>query len=143
MGLITCNMCGSEIIEPICPHCKSSNQIEYYGKINKKIVTILIKENMPSIKEAIQEIDSKFQINLKLGVKIIKVIHGYGSSGIGGALQNAIRNHLRQKKEGQLIIGEQFSNNNKSTKRLFHDFPQLKKDKDFNKKNKGISIFVF
>lgn len=142
MKIIECLNCGNKISKSICPHCATSNQVEYFRGTNKKSITISIKENMPTAEEAKRKVDHGLQDGKRNGVKIIKFIHGYGSTGKGGVLRKVVRQHLQQMNYGLIITGEKFSVHDKSTKELIHDFPILRKDYDLNKQNKGITIFA-
>jgi len=74
----------------------------------------------------------------------LKVIHGYGSTGKGGALKDALRKSLRyRKREGlvqQYIYGERWGPFDKAFRELIEAYPELAKDKDFGSENPGITI---
>jgi hypothetical protein len=76
--------------------------------------------------------------------KVLKVIHGYGSSGKGGALLTGLRKSFRlRKKEGVIkdfIAGEDFSIFNAAVLNLLEAVPELRGDPDLNATNEGISI---
>jgi hypothetical protein len=76
----------------------------------------------------------------------LKVIHGYGSSGVGGDLRIALQSSLRQMAErGEIrgcIYGENWCKGDELSWSLVKEFPQLKHDPDFGAGNKGITIVV-
>ena len=78
------------------------------------------------------------------GVRVLKVIHGYGSSGVGGKLRGALRRSLElRKKEGAIkviIKGEDWSIFNEEARGLCDRFPFLRDDQDYNRENPGITI---
>jgi len=78
------------------------------------------------------------------GVRLLKVIHGWGSSGEGGKLGPAIRKSLRLRvKEGNatlVVPGERFSSDTSEGRELLQHHPQLRRDRDFNRANPGITI---
>ena len=77
-------------------------------------------------------------------VRLLKVIHGYGSSGSGGVLGVGIRKSLRLRvKEGKasvVIPGERFSSDANETRALLQKYPQLRGDRDLNHANPGITV---
>ena len=80
----------------------------------------------------------------KAGIHLIKVIHGWGSSGEGGTLGPAIRRSLRLRvKEGRalvLIPGERFSSDTLEGRELAQRNPSARSDPDFNRANPGITV---
>ncbi len=78
--------------------------------------------------------------------KVIKIIHGYGSSGRGGSIRGGVRKLLREyKSDGRLTLlikGEDFSIFDPSTRYLIEKFPEVAKDKDLNNANRGITYIM-
>ena len=78
------------------------------------------------------------------GVKVLKVIHGYGSSGKGGALGVGLLKSFRlRKKEGAIkdfIAGEDFSIFNDPVLTLLEAVPEMRGDPDLNATNEGITV---
>lgn len=74
---------------------------------------------------------------------MLKVIHGYGSSGAGGILRPIIRNFLRQQKEAGAIAsfvnGESFSSFDARSKALLAKAPEMLMDSDLGGNNKGVT----
>lgn len=105
-----------------------------------------IKADFPSVDEARALLNNELSRAYENGSRFIKIIHGYGSTGVGGKLKNAIRNSLiRRKKEGfieNIIFGENFSNLNRDTEDILKKFPMLKNDVDYKKRNEGITIVI-
>lgn len=80
------------------------------------------------------------------GTQLLKLIHGYGSKGIGGVLRDACRAMLaRHKRDGRIhdfIPGEDFRISNEATWDLLKRSPELKQDRDLGRGNKGITIVL-
>ena len=76
-----------------------------------------------------------------------KIIHGYGSSGVGGALRHGIRKSLiSPRKEGQIravVFGENWSVFDPTARAILEVCPELSKDRDLCNSNPGISIVLF
>ena len=77
---------------------------------------------------------------------LLKVIHGYGSSGEGGDIRIAVQKRLRELvEEGQIagcIFGEDWSKSDQATWRLIQEKPELKNDSDLGQHNRGITIVL-
>lgn len=75
--------------------------------------TVNLEAGLPSLDEARRRLLAELKAARQQGVRVLKVIHGYGSSGGGGTLCAGIRKSLRLRvKEGialAVIPGERFS----------------------------------
>ena len=105
---------------------------------------INIESGMPTVEEAREKLKTQLLKAKQDNKKLIKIIHGYGSSGKGGILKGAIRKSLiHRRKEGlvkTIIWGEYFSKDKQETKELLKRHPELKNDKDLDRMNEGITI---
>ena len=77
-------------------------------------------------------------------VRFLKVIHGYGSSGKGGALCIGLRRSFKlRKKEGVIrdfVAGEDFSIFNEAVLQMLEADPALRGDPDLNSTNEGVTL---
>lgn len=77
---------------------------------------------------------------------MLKVIHGYGSSGEGGNIRIAVQKRLREVADaGQIrdcIFGENWSKSDEATWRLIQEKSELKNDADLGQRNRGITIVL-
>ena len=77
---------------------------------------------------------------------VLKVIHGYGSSGEGGNIRIAVQKRLREVADaGQIrdcIFGENWSKSDEATWRLIQEKSELKNDADLGQRNRGITIVL-
>ncbi|PID28199.1 MAG: hypothetical protein CSB55_05940 [Candidatus Cloacimonadota bacterium] len=144
----TCHVCGNELREDknFCPFCRTpESEVKITGKV-KKITEYNIKFDLPIRKEAGKRLFFKILEFKKNKHKIIKVIHGYGSSGKGGVLRYFLREKLDKMKYDGLIReylpGEDFSMLSEKGKTAIKKFPLLKTDSDFKKSNKGITMVI-
>ena len=110
------------------------------------IKTIIVKEGMPSIEEARARLRAEVRRAQQSGVKLLKVVHGYGSTGVGGDLRIALQATLRKMaQEGEIqgcIFGENWRTGDDYTWDLLKRMPELKNDSDLGKGNKGITIVI-
>ncbi len=91
-------------------------------------------------------LDRELHIARQAGTQVLKLVHGYGSKGVGGVLRDACRAKLvREKNAGQIddfIAGEDFRVSNETTWGLLKRWPELKQDRDLGRGNKGITMVV-
>ena len=106
-----------------------------------------MERSMPTVPLALSLLNDLLRIARGEGFAAVKLIHGYGSSGVGGALRIAIQNDLaRRAAAGEiaaLIEGEQWRISNEAAWALLQRFPACKQDRDLGRANRGISIVVF
>jgi hypothetical protein len=111
------------------------------------VKTVNIEANLPTVEEARQILLVEVKQAKQSGVKALKIIHGYGSTGKGGALRGALRSSLlRRKKEGlvtRVIFGEKWSVFEEDTRYAIEQCPELRGDRDLNRSNEGITIAIF
>ena len=110
------------------------------------IRTIVLKEGMPSVEQARARLQTELRTARQSGVKVLKLIHGYGSSGVGGdlriALQSTLRQMAQQHEIDDCIYGENWRTGEERAWKLLKRMPELKSDSDLGKGNKGITLVV-
>jgi hypothetical protein len=110
------------------------------------IKIIDLEDGMPKVEEARLRMQHELTIAKKQGYAAVKLIHGYGSSGVGGSLRIELQKELqRMAGAGNLrsfIVGEDWRISDEKTWELLKRFPEWKQDSDLGKSNKGISIVV-
>jgi hypothetical protein len=106
--------------------------------------TFNVEATLPTVEEARRLVMEAIKQAKRERVKVLKVIHGYGSTGKGGALSTGLRKSFRlRKKEGvvkEYIAGEDFSIFNNIVLELLEAVPELRGDPDLNATNEGVSI---
>jgi sialidase-1 len=106
--------------------------------------TINLEINRPTVEEARRRLLAEMKPAPGRGGKLLKVIHGWGSSGEGGRLGPAIRKSLRLRvKEGRarlVVPGERFSADSLEGRELAERHPSVRADRDFNRANPGITV---
>jgi len=110
------------------------------------IKTVIVKQGMPSVEQARARLRSEIQGAQQAGVQVLKVVHGYGSTGVGGELRIALQSTLRQmvsrREIYECIYGENWRKSDERTWELLKRMPELKSDSDLGKGNKGITIVL-
>lgn len=106
--------------------------------------TVNLKSDLPPVSEALRRLDRELALARREGIAILKIVHGYGSSGVGGDIRIAVQKRLRELADaGQIqgcIFGENWSTSDEQTWRMLQRQPELKNDRDLGRANKGISI---
>jgi hypothetical protein len=114
--------------------------------IEGRIRTVNLKSDMPSVHEALQRLDREMAVARQQKQPLLKVVHGYGSTGAGGDIRVAVQRRLRELTEaGQIcgcIFGEDWSKTDEAVWRLLQKEPTLKSDPDLGRRNRGITIVV-
>ncbi len=105
-----------------------------------------IKSDMPASAEALRRIKDSIYSAKRFGAGALKIIHGYGSTGRGGKIRTEARKFLaEEKKNGRIrdyIPGEDFSIFSDNTRRAFALCPELRRDKDLDAYNNGVTIII-
>ncbi len=108
------------------------------------IRTFNVEAGMPTVDEARRLIIAEIKRAKSDGVRVLKVIHGYGSSGKGGALCVGLRKSFRlRRKEGVIkavIAGEDFTIFNTAALDLLEAVPELRGDPDLGATNEGVTL---
>ncbi|MBN2280514.1 MAG: hypothetical protein JXQ65_08040 [Candidatus Marinimicrobia bacterium] len=140
----TCEQCGNEIQNnlKICPHCGFTQSSVKKAAKSKSFQKINLKIDLPTVDEALQSARRKINTARSKGLGVLKLVHGYGSSGVGGRIRIELRKELLQMKTRHLvrnvIFGEDFTP--AKCKQLLRRFPELEKDEDYQRRNKGITL---
>lgn len=111
-----------------------------------QLITIDIKSERQTVAEAI----AKFLIELdsykKGGFKVMKVIHGYGSHGVGGAIRQAFLKKCEELKRRHIIEDyvccDSWTPKNTVRKIAINYCPDLLADKDLYLLNPGCSVII-
>jgi hypothetical protein len=101
---------------------------------------------MPLVREALQRLARELAQAREENVKVLKLIHGYGSTGAGGDIRIAVQKHLLEMAQsGQIrgcIFGENWSKSDDAAWKVVQAHPELKNDSDLGRRNQGITIVV-
>ena len=110
------------------------------------IRTVNLKSDMPSVHEALQRLEQELDLARREGTTLLKIIHGYGSTGAGGDIRIAVQKRLQELLEsgqvGGCIFGENWATSDETTWRLLQTHRKLKSDPDLGKRNQGITVVL-
>ena len=109
-------------------------------------LTLDIKSEMPPADVAVANLEIEIDSLKHSNIKLIKVIHGYGSHGVGGEIKKyMVQRLLTLKKERKIkdfINCEKLSDEFIKEKGLYDNFPQLALDSDLKNYNSGITLVL-
>jgi hypothetical protein len=101
---------------------------------------------MPLVREALQRLDRELALARQENAKLLKLVHGYGSTGAGGDIRIAVQKRLLEwLQNGQIrgcIFGENWAKSDEATWKLLQAHPALKNDSDLSRGNRGITIVL-
>jgi hypothetical protein len=148
--MILCPVCGNDIAAGlmICPFCGGKQvapprAVAADGAFHKVVNLELGK---PLVESALRKLQIELESGRQQNLRVLTVIHGYGSSGKGGAIGAECRKVLAYLKgTGEInsfIPGEEFRSKSGPTRDLLRRFPQLATSPNLNKGNRGITLVV-
>ncbi len=101
---------------------------------------------MPQVYEALQRMERELAVARQEKSKLLKLVHGYGSTGAGGDIRIAVQKRLLEiSQNGQIrgcIFGENWSKSDDAAWKVLQSHPELKSDSDLGRRNRGITIVL-
>jgi hypothetical protein len=101
---------------------------------------------MPTVVQALQHLDRELARARQAGCGVVKLVHGYGSTGAGGEIRVAVQRHLAEMAgRGEIracIFGEDWAKSDEQAWALIKARTELKQDHDLGRRNLGITIVL-
>ncbi|MDD3813367.1 MAG: hypothetical protein PHZ02_01865 [Desulfocapsaceae bacterium] len=149
--MVLCQVCGNDIAHdvPACPFCGGKQEKELPGVISAagafhKVVNL--EMGKPLVEGALRKLQMELESGRRQNLRVLTVIHGYGSTGKGGAIGVECRKVLEYLKgKGEIntfIPGEEFRMKSGPTRDLLRRFPQLASNVNLNRGNRGITLVI-
>lgn len=108
---------------------------------------INIEKGRPRVDQAMVTLKNGIYRARATGKPFAKIIHGYGSSGSGGAIKDAIPRELRNYELRRIIVsycpGEDFGPFSKTAREMSARHPEISRDSDWGMHNDGITVIMF
>ena len=105
-----------------------------------------VKEDMPVVSDALDRMRMGLQEMRSGRVKVVKLIHGYGSTGRGGKIRISVREELasmkRRRQIRDFIPGENFGPADPASRKLVEEDRNMARDPDYGRMNHGITVVV-
>ena len=148
--MVLCDICGNDIDQGVraCPFCGGRQEMSSAsvptGIPFHKVVNL--EMGRPLVESALRKLQTELQEGRLQRLRVLTVIHGYGSSGKGGAIGAECRKVLAYLKgKGEIttfIPGEEFKRRSGPTQDLLRRFPQMDSNVNLNRGNRGITLVV-
>lgn len=144
-----CPVCGNEV-EPGLHHCPFCGSECATGGVQASTSIlhrqINLERGKPLVQQAMDRLESELLTSRNLGCKALTLIHGYGSSGVGGAIKEAVLRQLHylehQRQIKRIIPGERFEGRSGRGRQLLRQYPFLAEHRDLNRANPGITVVI-
>ncbi len=145
-----CIVCGNEIedTEWQCPFCNSPQPSQATkGSIasprKEQIRTVNLKEGLPVVEEALRHMRREISDARACRVKVLKLVHGYGSTGTGGKIKQAVQMELASMHlQGQVrmyVVGDDYAVS-EAGQELRARYPELHRSRRQDFQNFGITF---
>ncbi len=144
-----CDVCGNtkDASSLLCPFC--GYRVDVAQPVKKTAFvhkTANLEAGRPIVDVALARMHEIIDDAIRTDVKVLTLIHGYGSSGKGGVIRSECRKMLDFLKSksaiGDYVCGEDFNKRSGTVKSLLRRYPQLAMDKHLNKGNRGITLVI-
>ena len=111
-----------------------------------KLREVNLERGMPTADQAVRQLTFYIHNSRAQGYEVLKIIHGYGSSGTGGKIRLEARKYLaRLSAKGEIggfIPGEEFSIFQEDTRRAFLRCDEFRRDRDLERHNNGVTFIL-
>ncbi len=128
----------------LTPGAVSSERGKSLKRSGQQVLTVNIESGMPDVAQALAQLDMKLGVARQQGAALVKVIHGWGSTGAGGRIKAALPQHLTDLKRRRIIRGyvpgDQFAISTRQGAQLISKYPVLKETMNTDRKNPGITF---
>lgn len=114
--------------------------------MEQQIRQINLEDEKPTVAQAMARLKLELHLAKRQNIWVLKMIHGFGSTGNGGKIRVAVRKELASlQKRGQIryfIPGENLTIFEEDTRKLLAICPAFRKDHDIDRHNNGITVVV-
>ena len=128
----------------VCRFCRSHQHVQFIAAQREKIRTVNIETGLPSALDALRRLENEIMRTRQAGVRVVRVIHGWGSTGIGGKLRDACRafltREIKAKRIKTMLPGDDYSTATVATRELIARYPDLRKSERSDTNNPGITF---
>lgn len=113
---------------------------------NAQIRLINLEDEKPTVQQAMDRLKLELRLAKKQNICVLKIIHGFGSTGNGGKIRVAVRRALpdyqAHRQIAFFIPGEKLTIFEEDTRRLLQLCPDFRRDHDIDRHNNGITVVV-
>lgn len=144
----TCDVCGESIApsSAVCPFCETPQQPDPSASAKGVAVRDLnIEAGLPTVEEALRRLGTQLDRARADGVRVVRVIHGWGSaSGGGGKIRVAARQWLQRQLDDRRIrsffLGDHYTHTRAEGRDFLRRHPGLRPSENSDRNNPGITF---
>jgi len=142
-----CATCGNEKeAGGRCPFCGAWQSVAtaIRPKERRSVATVNLEQGLPLVEDALAKLDREIASARMRGVRLLRLIHGWGSSGSGGGIRAAVHERLasllRSRKIRGFIPGDEYSEDTNRGRTLLTSYPSLRSSLRTDRENPGITF---
>ena len=144
----TCDVCGAPIApgSAVCPFCETPQRPDPSGRADGPPVRDLnVEAGLPTVEEALRRLEAQLDRARAEGVRVVRVIHGWGSAaGGGGKIRAAARQWLQgQLERGRIrscFPGDRYAHTSPEGRDFLRRHPALRASENSDRNNPGITF---
>ena len=144
----TCGTCGEEIApgSTVCPYCETPQRLGPDDRAAGPAVrTIDVEAGLPTVAEALRRLAAQLDRARADGVRVVRVVHGWGSrQGGGGKIWPAVRQWLQSQLEGRrlraVLPGDRYAPARPEGRDFLRRHPALRPAENSDRNNPGITF---
>ncbi len=144
----TCGTCGEEIApqSTVCPYCETPQRPDPSARAGGPPVRdIDIEAGLPTVEEALRRLEAQLDRARADGVRVVRVIHGWGSaSGGSGRIRAAARQWLQRQLDARRIRsvfpGDHYTHTSPEGRDFLRRHPALRPAENSDRNNPGITF---
>ena len=144
----TCDTCGESIApgSAVCPFCEAPQLPDPSARAEGPAVRDLdIEAGLPTVAEALRRLAAQLDRARADGVRVVRVIHGWGSNtGGGGRIRAAARQWLQGQREQRrirlMLLGDHYTPTSPEGRDFIRRHPALRASERSDRENPGITF---
>ena len=144
----TCDTCGESIApgSAVCPFCETPQRPDPAARAEGPAVRDLdIEAGLPTVEEALRRLAAQLDRARRDGVRVVRVIHGWGSrAGGGGRIRAAARQWLQGQREQRrvraIFLGDHYAHTSPEGRDFIRRHPALRQSETSDRNNPGITF---
>ncbi len=143
-GMKTCEQCGNPVPDAayVCPYCQGHDMDVPRGAL--VVRRIDLGHVGLSVQEAREQLQDAIAVASFRGEDVLVVVHGYGSTGVGGHIRSIVRSEAKRATAERTVSGwtpgEQLRTG--MAKDLVRRLPALSSIEAWQRENPGMTIIV-
>lgn len=144
----TCDTCGEPIAphSTLCPFCETPQRPTPGARPGGPRVRHLdLEAGLPTVAEALRRLETQLARARDDGVRVVRVVHGWGSAtGGGGRIRTAVRRWLQERSDAghlrTVFFGDHFTHTSPEGRDFIRRHPTLRASERTDRHNPGITF---